>query len=533
VTMKEARKTLAGHEGPVHALAFGKDNGALISGGADKTIIVWDTAAGKAKTTLKDHGAAVQAAAFAPDGKRFAAGSADGAVIVWDADGAKKVQSLKAPGAIVGLAFTSDGALASASNESQAGTDAGVVRVWDPATGKEIVGPLSAGAGVFGVACKPNSTVAIAAGKDFAVRAWDYKTGKEQRQWQGHLGWVRAVAVTPDGATLVTSSFDNTVKLWDWTPPSDVLTHGAAVQAVAISGDDRLLAAGGIDGVVKVWDLPSGALLGEIKDHPGPVTALAFVPDNKERKLAVGSFTEKGAGSVKLWDVTPALGKLAAKEGPAFEGHTKGVFCLAFAKDKTLATGGADGTAILWDIASGKKKHALNAEQFVQSLAFSPSGARLATGDRVGAVRVWGTANGELIRRGGAKEVSAHEGAVYALVLLSDDFDFLSAGADHLVKQWSWKENKNPSARLVSRAHYQPVSCLMLLGPTAFATGSFDRTIKLWDRRDGGEDRFTLMGHTGPIRALAATGNRQLLASGAQDGTIRLWRASPPLLPMK
>jgi WD40 repeat protein len=534
VAMKEARKVLTAHEGPVHALAFGKDNGALISGGADKTIIVWDIAAGKAKTTLKDHSAAVQAAAFAPDGKRFASGSADGTVIVWDADGAKKVQTLKTPGPVAGLAFASDGgALVAASNESQAGMDAGVVRVWDPATGKEIAGPLSAGVGVFGVACKPKSTVVIAASKDFAVRAWDYKTGKEQRTWQGHLGWVRAVAITFDGATLATSSYDNTVKLWDWTPPSDVLSHGAAVQAVAISGDDQLLASGGEDGVVKVWDLPSGALLGEIKDQPGPVTSLAFVPDNKERKLAVGSFADKGAGSVKLWDVTVALGKLVAKEGPAFEGHTKGVLCLAFAKDKTLATGGADGTAILWDIATGKKKLTLNAEQPVQSVAFSPSGARLATGDRVGVVRVWNTANGDLIRRGGAKEVGAHESVVHALAMLSDDFDFLSAGADHLVKQWSWKENKNPSARLVSRAHHQPVSCLVLLGPTAFATGSIDRTVKLWDRRDGGEERFTLLGHSGAIRALAAANNRQLLASAGQDGVVRLWRASPPLLPTK
>src|SRR5262249_15618279 len=163
---------------------------------------------------------------------------------------------------------------------------------------------------------------------------------------------------------------------------------------------DRLLASGGEDGVVKVWDLPSGAILGEIKGPPGPVTALAFVPDHKERKLAVGSFAEKGLGSVKLWDVTVALGKLVAKEGPAFEGHAKGVWCLAFAKDKTLATGGADGTAILWDIVSGKKKHTLNAEMAVQSLAFSPSGARLATGDRAGTVRVWNTANGELVKRG-------------------------------------------------------------------------------------------------------------------------------------
>ena len=79
------------------------------------------------------------------------------------------------------------------------------------------------------------------------------------------------------------------------------------------------------------------------------------------------------------------------------------------------------------------------------------------------------------------------------------------------------------------------MSCLALLGEATFATGSWDRTVKLWDLRDAGfgEERFTLVGHTGPVRALAATANRQLLASAGNDGTIRLWRAAPPLAPAK
>jgi WD40 repeat protein len=529
----QATKILAGHDGPVGALAFGSDANTLVSGAADKTAIVWDVAAGKAKTTLKDHGDAVEAVAFAPDGKTFATGGKDGGILVWDAEG-KQTKSLKVPGVVAGLAFSEAGPagviLAGASNESLAGGDVGVVRTWDVKSGKEAAAPILCSGGVFGIAFQRKSPTLLVAGKDHAVRAYDATNGKEQRSWRGHFGWVRSVAVTADGAALVSSSYDNTVKVWD-DASNETLSHGAGVQALAVARDDELLASGGNDGVVKLWRIKTGQPLGDIKGHPGPITGLAFTADDKERKLAVGSWSTDGAGSVKVWSLTVTADKVDAKEGPEFKGHTKGVQCLALGKNQMLASGSADGTVILWDPATGARQHRLEAGQPVHSLGFSPSGGRLATGDRLGKVRLWETAGGTLLARGKFQEVGAHLGAVQSILFVNEDFEFISGGADHMVKHWSWRLNEEAAGGLISRAHHQPVHCLTPLLGTSFASGASDRTIKLWDLRDagGGEERLTLVGHPAAIRALTATNNGQTLISASADGSIRLWRASPPM----
>ncbi|MBW4657861.1 MAG: caspase family protein [Drouetiella hepatica Uher 2000/2452] len=54
------------------------------------------------------------------------------------------------------------------------------------------------------------------------------------------------------------------------------------------------------------------------------------------------------------------------------------------------------------------------------------------------------------------------------------------------------------------------------------ATGSADKTIKLWDLQTG-ELLQTLVGHAGVIWSLAFHPNGQILTSGGGDSTIRLW----------
>jgi WD40 repeat protein len=55
------------------------------------------------------------------------------------------------------------------------------------------------------------------------------------------------------------------------------------------------------------------------------------------------------------------------------------------------------------------------------------------------------------------------------------------------------------------------------------ASGSWDKTIKIWDV-DAGREVQALAGHTHHIYSVAFDPRGRWLASGSEDGTIRMWR---------
>lgn len=104
---------------------------------------------------------------------------------------------------------------------------------------------------------------------------------------------------------------------------------------------------------LRVFDLKSGKVLHKLFGHTGPVTALAFTPDNQ--KLASGSYGVVGAyvnppgshlAQILIWEVTP--GKLFQ----TCRGHSGRINCLDFAPDgKSLASASDDTTAKVWRVA--------------------------------------------------------------------------------------------------------------------------------------------------------------------------------------
>mmetsp|Transcript_4946 Transcript_4946/g.10916 ORF Transcript_4946/g.10916 Transcript_4946/m.10916 type:complete len:137 (-) Transcript_4946:340-750(-) len=88
--------TLEGHAAEVHCIAFSPDGKTIASGSEDKTIQVWDAAAGSSLLTMEGHTGQVLALAYSPDGSTIASLSWDQTIRLWDVTSGSWILTLAA-----------------------------------------------------------------------------------------------------------------------------------------------------------------------------------------------------------------------------------------------------------------------------------------------------------------------------------------------------------------------------------------------------------------------------------------------------
>ena len=225
--------------------------------------------------------------AASADGRWIAMGGSDKMITVRDARTLTAVRRLAGHWDLVWcVAFSPDSKLLASGSANERG---GEIKVWDVATGRQVL-ELEGHAGlVTGLAFIPGRSWLVSSSKDGTVRLWDVPSGRAIGVLHGFEAWVSDLAVRGDGRWLSAACQDGRVAVWDVNrlrtlprAPDRVLWgHHAPVHSVAFHPDGRWLASGSELGTVILWDGTTFERIVQLRSGNGQIRGLRFSHDGE------------------------------------------------------------------------------------------------------------------------------------------------------------------------------------------------------------------------------------------------------------
>ena len=309
---------------------------ALVAGDTEGGVYAFDGGSGAAAWERPGvHDGGVMSMAIHPSGSTFATAGQDGRVLIWDAAEGQVSRAIDVGGDWVeNVAWSPDGQRLAASCSRK-------VYVYD-ADGEEVWRTDDHPSTVSAIAWSGVGELATAS--YCRVAFFEAATGepRQKLEWQGSLV---SMVLSPDGGIVVCGSQDNSVHFWrrDTGHDSEMFGYPGKPAALAFDDTGTLLATGGGE-TVTVWSFrgkgPEGTRPGVLEFHVEPISTLAFSP-----------------GAMRL------------------------------------ASGGRDGTVVVWSVQRNGRGGPIGAEDLGASVAelyWRPDGAALAALDARGGISVWG-----------------------------------------------------------------------------------------------------------------------------------------------
>lgn len=193
---------------------------------------------------------------------------------------------------------------------------------------------------------------------------------------------------------------------------------------------------------------------------------------------------------------------------------------VAFSPDgKLLATGDTNGAVHLWEVASGRELLTCKGHtNLVNSVTFSPSGEIVASGSYDQTVRLWDVSTGECLQ-----VLNRHTNSVFSITFSPSGEILASGNFDQTVSLWDIRTGEC----LKTLYGHTRLVCSVIFSPSGqtLASASGDQTLRIWDVSTG-ECLKILHEHTGLVSSVAFSLSGGMLASGSYDQTLRIWDVS-------
>jgi len=281
--------------------------------------------------------------------------------------------------------------------------------------------------------------------------------------------------------------------------------------SVVYSADGRYLYAGNDVGQVQVWAQQGNRLVEATSyETRGATFSLALSPDG--RILAAGGDNSRArVGNVGLLDVNGGQW-LDWLEVPTPRGVYDDVYAVAFSSDGYYLATGGDYDRAWRDYTGGMTDGIVRVWQLATRGDTVLASAVLTLTEPTARVR--GVAFDPRPWRNVARPIyepyylaaASFDGTVYIWALTSDASGSVTA-----------------SLALTLRGHTGAVNAVAY-SPTEdiLASAADDKTIRIWDPRTG-QELLTLTGHTSEVESIAFSANGRYLISGSRDLTVRVW----------
>jgi WD40 repeat protein len=272
----------------------------------------------------------------------------------------------------------------------------------------------------------PGGESLATAALDSTIKVWQGSSGQLVQSFGPFTSEVESMAPVPGTRLVAVGLNDGRVQLLDLavrtTRELNPPLPGYGYAFVSVSPDGSRLTCGFFDGAVRVWSLPEGSVIADWQAHDG-LALPAYSPDG--RFLATGG----GNGTVVLYDAR------SNARLHTFRPHMRRVYCMAFSPDGSmLLTGSMDHSVCVWSVKRREVIQVFRGHRGTpNAIEFGPDGESVLTGAADGRLIRWNLATGRVF-----SEFRGHFGDVTALAAHSDGARVVSGDWDGFVKTWSW-----------------------------------------------------------------------------------------------